>query len=165
MNGLAFQEAQEKDLDAMLGVYNFYIATTTATFDIGGISRDEFLQRVFIGHKKYRTFLVLLDGQFAGFCFLSQFNKKKAYDRTACIGAYLKPAFTGKGAGREITAFLEKTARENGIAVLIASISCQNTGSISLCRKMGYEQCACYKEVGEKFGRILDVVEYQKILK
>jgi L-amino acid N-acyltransferase YncA len=46
----------------------------------------------------------------------------------------------------------------------VASISAENTSSIRLSQQMGYEQCAHYKQVGEKFGRLVDVVEYQKIL-
>jgi L-amino acid N-acyltransferase YncA len=29
---------------------------------------------------------------------------------------------------------------------------------------MGYEKCAHYKHVGEKFGRFVDVIDYEKIL-
>jgi phosphinothricin acetyltransferase len=67
--------------------------------------------------------------------------------------------------GGSIVAFLEKTAVSRQIGVILASISGENTASIRLFEKMGYEKCAHYKEVGEKFGRLLDVVDYQKILK
>jgi L-amino acid N-acyltransferase YncA len=29
---------------------------------------------------------------------------------------------------------------------------------------MGFEKCAHYKKAGEKFGRFLDVIDYQKML-
>jgi L-amino acid N-acyltransferase YncA len=164
MENLIFQIAGENDLDTILDIYNFYITTTTATFDLGQVSREVFCQRVFIGHDKYQTYLIYCNSEIAGFCFLTQFRKKKAYDRTAEIGLYLKPGFTGKGIGREAVAFMEKIAVTQQIKVLVASISAKNTASIKLCQKMGYEKCAHYKEVGEKFGRILDVVDYQKIL-
>jgi L-amino acid N-acyltransferase YncA len=164
MNNLTFLKAEEKDLDAILEIYNFYIATTTATFDLGQISKEDLSQRIFIGHDRYQTFLVRYDNDIVGFCFLTQFKKKKAYDRTAEAGLYLKPGFTGKGIGREVVAFLEEIALNHQIKVLVACISAENTASIKLCQKMGYEKCAHYKEVGEKFGRLLDVVDYQKIL-
>lgn len=77
---------------------------------------------------------------------------------------YLKPEFTGKGIGREAVAFIEGIAIDKKIKVLVASVSSENIASIKLCQRMGYEQCAHYREVGEKFGRILDVIDYQKIL-
>jgi L-amino acid N-acyltransferase YncA len=164
MDKVTFQKAGENDLDKILEIYNFYIATTTATFDKGEISREELTQRIFISHEKYSTYIIRYGTEIAGFGFLTQFRKKKAYDRTADIGLYIKPEFTGKGIGRKATSFLEAIAITKQIKVIIASISGENAPSIKLCEKMGYEKCAHYKEVGEKFGRLLDVVEYQKIL-
>ena len=76
---------------------------------------------------------------------------------------YLKPEFTGKGIGKIAVDFLEKVAIKQ-IKVIIASISGENAASIKLFQKMGYDQCAHYKQVGEKFGRLQDIVDYEKIL-
>jgi len=164
MDNLTFQPAAENDLAAMLELYNFYIMNTTATFDHGKITPEEFRQRLFIGHEKYKTYLIRLGDDTVGFCFLTQYRKKAAYDRTTEIGLYLKPEFTGKGIGRLAVTFLEEIAVSKGIGVIIASISGENTASIKLFQKMGYEKCAHYKQVGEKFGRFVDVIDYEKIL-
>jgi len=164
MDNLIFQPAAENDLAAMLELYNFYIATTTATFDHGQITPEEFRQLIFIGHEKYKTYLIRLRDETVGFCFLTQYRKKAAYDRTAEIGLYLKPEFTGKGIGDEAVTFLEKIAVSNVIRVIIASISGENTASIKLFQKLGYERCAHYRQVGEKFGSFVDVIDYEKIL-
>ena len=164
MDDLSFQPVAENDLAAMLELYNFYISTTTTTFDYGKITPEEFRQRIFIGHAKYQTYLIRLRDENIGFCFLTQFRKKAAYDRTAEIGLYLKPEFTGKGIGHPAVAFLEKAAISKGIRVIIASISGENTASIKLFQKMGYENCAHYQQVAEKFGRFVDVIDYEKIL-
>jgi phosphinothricin acetyltransferase len=164
MDNLIFQRAEENDLQTMLVIYNFYLITTTATFDYAPISREEFLRRIFIGHEKYQTYLFHLRNEFAGFCFLTQYRKKEAYDRTAEIGLYLKTEFTGKGIGKIAVAYLEKAAIEKQIRVIIASISGENSASMKLFASLGYEKCAHYKQIGEKFGRLLDVVDYEKIL-
>ena len=164
MDNLTFQQAEEIGLDTMLKIYNFYLVTTTATFDLGKISREEFLCRIFIGHEKYRTYLIHCQNEIAGFCFLTQYRKKEAYDRTAEIGLYLKPEFTGKGIGKVAVAFMEKIAVSKEIKVIIASISGENTASIKLFQNMGYARCAHYKKAAEKFGRLLDVIDYEKIL-
>jgi L-amino acid N-acyltransferase YncA len=164
MDSLTFHKAVEKDLDTLLEIYNFYIRTTTAAFDLDKITREEFSQRIPISQEKYRTYLIRNFDELIGFCFTNQFRKKKAYDRTAEMGLYLKPEFTGKGIGKRAVAFLEKEAVNKQIRVLVASISGENTASIKLCRQLGYKKCAHYKQVGEKFGRLLDVVDYQKIL-
>ena len=60
--------------------------------------------------------------------------------------------------------FLEEYAKQNQIDVIIATISGENSPSMKLFEKMGYEQCAHYKQVARKFDRPLDVMCYEKIL-
>jgi L-amino acid N-acyltransferase YncA len=60
---------------------------------------------------------------------------------------------------------LETIAKNNDISILIGIIAGENNSSIGLFEKSGYEKCAHFKEVGEKFNKVLDVVAYQKILK
>jgi L-amino acid N-acyltransferase YncA len=165
MNSITFKKAEKSDLNTILGIYNYYILNTTANFFRHPVSWEEFGQLVFIGHEKYETYLICFAGETAGFCFLTQYKKKDAYDRTAEIGVYLTPDSVTRGLGSSAVVFLENIARQNQIRVIIASISGENTASIRLFEKMGYAKCAHYREVGEKFGRFLDVVDYQKILK
>jgi L-amino acid N-acyltransferase YncA len=162
---LEYVEATETDLDRMLGLYNHYIENTSVLFDDRPISLEEFSTRVYIKHDMYKTFLILQDNEFYGFCFLTRFRKKRAYDKTAEVGIYLRPDFTRKGLGQEIVTYLEAMARKQGFEVMIASICGENTASLSLFRKLGYEQCAHYKQVAEKFGRKMDLVDFQKILR
>jgi phosphinothricin acetyltransferase len=164
MDNLIFHKAEEKDLESILELYNYYIVSTTAIFDQNKISREEFLQRIYVGHEKYQTYVIQYCNEPAGFCFLTQYRKKEAYDRTAEIGVYLKPEFIGKGIGSSVIAFLEKVANSKQIRVVLASISGENTASVKLFQRMGFEKCAHYREVAEKFGRFLDIVDYQKIL-
>lgn len=161
---LQFIEANEKDLEGMLELYNHYIENTSVLFDHSPISLEEFSTRVYIRHNIYKTFLIQEEGEFRGFCFLTQFRKKRAYDKTAEAGIYLRPEFRRKGLGQQIVQYLEAIARKGQIDVMIASISGENVASLSLFRKLGYEQCAHYKGVAEKFGRKLDLVDFQKTL-
>jgi len=161
---LQYVEASEQDLDRMLDVYNHYIENTSILFNDRPVSLEEFSTRVYIKHNIYKTFLIQQDNEFCGFCFLTRFRKKRAYDKTAEVGIYLRPEFTRKGLGQEIVTFLEAIARKQGIEVILASISGENVVSQSLFRKLGYEQCAHYKRVAEKFGRKMDLVDFQKIL-
>jgi L-amino acid N-acyltransferase YncA len=164
MDNITFLKAEEKDLKTILDLYNLYILTTTATFYHSPISKEELLQLIFIGHEKYQTYLIQYCNETVGFCFLTQYRKKEAYDQTAEIGVYLKPEFTGKGIGSAVVTFLEKVAGSKHFRVVLASISGENTASIKLFQRMGFEKCAHYREIGEKFGRFLDIIDYQKIL-
>ena len=58
--------------------------------------------------------------------------------------------------------FIEKEAKQRGLKNLLGIITGENQASIDLFSKVGYNNCATFKNVGEKFGRILDVVAYKK---
>jgi L-amino acid N-acyltransferase YncA len=159
-----FLEAREDDLDTMLDIYNHYIITTTVLFDYEEVTPEEFRNRVFLQDDRYKTFLVYTDNQFSGFCFIRPFRNKTAYDKTVEVGLYLKPESTGKGLGETIVKHMENAARTSGFGMMIASISGENTQSIKLFRKLGYKQCAHYKEVDVKFGRKQDIIDFQKVI-
>jgi phosphinothricin acetyltransferase len=159
-----FMVANETDLTPMLNIYNYYIMNTTATFDLGPISMEEFKNRIFIKHPKYKTYLIYEENELLGFCFITQFRSKTAYDKTAEIGLYLKPEFTGKGLGAIIVNYLESVARQGHFETLIASISGDNLSSIKLFEKLGYEKCAHYKRIAEKFNRKVDIIDFQRVI-
>ena len=165
-NQIIFREANLDDLNFALDLYNYYLSNTTSIFDHEKITLEELQARLSYNNKKYRTFLVCdePDKSMIGFCFLTQFRKKPAYDKTAEMGLYLKPEKTGKNLGPIIVKFLEVYAKENQIEVIIAAISGENMNSIKLFENMGYERCAHYKKVATKFGRRLYLIEYEKIL-
>lgn len=157
-------DLQEKDFHVVKEIYDYYILNSTATFHTDLISIEELKSVILTGHPKYRSFQIDYEGETCGYCYISQYKKRQAYDRTAEVTIYLKPEYSGKGIGRETLNRLEKIAKSNGICVLIGLISGDNQASIRLFEKCGYEKCAHFKKVGQKFDKILDVVAYQKII-
>jgi len=163
---ILFREANLNDLNFVLDLYNYYILNTTVTFDDEKITMEELQARLSYNHKKYKTFLVYdtVDTNIIGFCFLTQFRKKPAYDQSAEMGIYLNPEKTGQKLGHQLVKFLEEYAKENQIEVMIASISGENVKSLKLFDRMGYERCAHFKKIAVKFNRRLDLIQYEKIL-
>lgn len=164
MSDTTFNKVEERDLPIVLDIYNHYILTSTATFRPAPISMEALRTFIFLDHDRYGAWLIHHRGELAGFCFLTQYKNLEAYDRTAEIGAYLKPEFTRRGLGGEAARHMEKVAAESGIKTLIASISGENGPSLKLFRKLGYQECGHFKRVGEKFGRVIDVVCFQRSL-
>lgn len=155
---------KEKDFKIIKEIYDYYILNSTATFHTDLISIEELKSVILIGHPKYKSFLIDFEGETCGYCYISQYKKRQAYDRTAEITIYLKPEYSGKGIGKETMKLLESVARNSKISVLIGIITGENQASIKLFEQCGYEKCAHFKKVGEKFNRLLDVVAYQKII-
>jgi L-amino acid N-acyltransferase YncA len=161
---IEFSDLTAPDLELVKEIYDYYIENSTSTYYTEKISIGELKEFIPVEHKKYKSFIIKVDNEPCGFCYISQYKKRQAYDRTAELSLYLRPEYSGKGIGKSVIEFLEKTAQNNGISVLIGIISGDNESSIKLFEKNGYEKCAHYKQVGEKFGKVLDVVSYQKIL-
>lgn len=157
-------DLQEKDYSIVKEIYDYYILNTTATFHTGLISLEELKSVIPAGHPKYKSYLIEFDGMVCGYCYISRYKPRQAYDRTAEITLYLKPEFWNKGIGKETMKLLEQVAKQNDICVLIGIITGENHASIKLFEKCDYDKCAHYKQVGEKFNRLLDVVAYQKII-
>lgn len=159
-----FIPLQNKDFQIVKDIYDYYILNSTATFHTEKIIIQELKEAIFTDHPVYKSYLIETSGTICGFCYYTWYKKRQAYNRTSEVTIYLKPEFHGKGIGKITLDFLEKDSFKNGIKVLIGIITGENEASIHLFEKAGYEKCAHFKQVGEKFGRILDVVAYQKIV-
>jgi L-amino acid N-acyltransferase YncA len=159
---IQFQEIKESDFSELKEIYDWYIKNSTATFHTEPIQIEQLKEFIFVNHPVYKSYLIQVEKELAGYCILTNHKKRQAYDRTAEITIYLKPEFSKKGIGRMAISYLEQKAKENGLKNLIGVITGDNTGSIALFEKSGYTKCAHYKNVGEKFNRVLDVVAFQK---
>ena len=162
MMSIKWIDLQEKDFEIVKEIYNYYVLHSTATYHTEELSVEELKKQIPLNHPKYRSYLIKDNGITCGYSYISQYKPRKAYDRTAEVTVYLKPGHTGKGIGEQALAKLESVAKEEKIKVLIGIISADNQQSVRLFEKCGYEKCAHLKKVGEKFGKILDVVYYQK---
>jgi phosphinothricin acetyltransferase len=159
---VAFQFVTENDLISIKEIYDYYILNTTATFHNEKITIPELREFLFIAHPKYPSFILKENNMIIGYCFLAQYKKRQAYDRTAELSIYIQPEYTGRGIGVVALKYLEEAAKKSGIFVLVGTLCGENHASIRLLEKSGYTRCANLKNIGEKFGKILDVVIYQK---
>jgi phosphinothricin acetyltransferase len=159
---IKFKELKEQDLPEIKKIYDWYIENSTATFHTELITINQLKDFIYVGHPLYKSFLICLETEIAGYCFLTNYKKRQAYDRTAEVTIYLKPLLHRQGIGRLALSHLEDVAREKGLKNLIGIITGDNLSSIALFEKSGFTKCAHFKNVGEKYGKILDVVAYQK---
>ena len=164
MISVTFEELREEQLKEILDIYNWYVLNSTATWHYHTLDEEEMRGLVFSADSRYGTYVIRDGDMVCGYVSVRQYKTREAYGDTAEIGIYLKPEYCGKGIGAAAVTHIEAFAREKGLHVLIASISGDNEGSVRLFEKTGYVRCAHFREVGRKFGRLLDNVALQKIL-
>lgn len=155
--------AVRKDLPQINDIYNWAILNTVATFDLKERSLEQG-EEWFISHQSpvYPLYVVDNDGIVFGWGSLSPFHTKPAYRQTGEFSIYLSPEFQGKGAGNLLLQYLCKSAKELGYHTLIGLITSTNLVSLKLAEKNDFARVGYYHEVGQKFGRWLDVVVVQR---
>jgi phosphinothricin acetyltransferase len=161
---ISLHKIEERDLHEVCSIYNYYIKNSTATFHTEEINKADVKNIIPVSHPKYPSFLIKDGDTICGYAYMGCYKPRQAYDRTSEVTIYIKPDMGGKGIGGIVLKKMEEVAMQLNIKVLLGIITGENQSSISLFEKCGYEKCAHFKQVGEKFGRILDVVAYQKIL-
>lgn len=161
---MKIRRATINDLAAITDIYNDAILKTVATFDTQPKTPEE--QEIwFASHdSKYPIIVGEVDGTIIGWASLSPYSDRCAYSDTVEISVYVAEEHRGKGFGRKL---LEKTVelgQNAGLHVLIARIAQGNEKSVQLFESLGFTHVGVLKEVGRKFGRLLDVYLMQKIL-
>jgi phosphinothricin acetyltransferase len=155
--------AQQTDLEAITEIYNQAILRTTSSFDVDPKSIDE-QQEWFAQHDKYfPIFVATLDKVVIGWISLSKWSDRCGYSSTAEVSLYVHEKHRGKGYGRKLLNSTLDMGRKSGIHTIIARIVKDNEISLHLFEQLGFEYVGTIKEVGKKFGELLDVVIMQLI--
>jgi L-amino acid N-acyltransferase YncA len=164
MDNIKFNEIKAEHLPKVLEIYTYYVLNTSATFHAHTLNLNEMKDLVIFDSPKYKTFVIYDEDILCGYVILTQHKKREAYDGTAEVTVYLKHDYVGKGIGSLAVIFIEDYAKTKELHVLVATICGENSKSIKVFERNGFVKCAHYKEVGRKFGQLLDVVAYQKII-
>jgi L-amino acid N-acyltransferase YncA len=154
------------DHAAAAAVYNHYVATSTATFAVDPVTPQEWAAEVLGGLDagRHGGWAVESDGAFAGYLLVVPYKARCAYRDTAEVSVYLAPEHTGRGLGREALDHVDRHAGAAGLHALVAGVCTENAASVALFERHGYERVAHFREVGNKFGRLLDVVYLEKVI-
>lgn len=159
-----FEPMKKSYVKSILSIYNHYIATSTATFSIKPLTLLEMEKILFSGLDRFVSYAIIEDGVIVGYVLLNRYKPREAYDQTAEVTVYLQENAQGKGIGKAALEFIENIAIEHEFRALLGVICAENISSIQLFKKLGYFECAHFREVGMKFGRLLDVVIYEKLI-
>ncbi|RPI71509.1 MAG: N-acetyltransferase family protein [Ignavibacteriales bacterium] len=162
---LAILRASIDYLEAITEIYNQAVLTTTATFDSEPISLEE--QRIWFAEhdEKFPIFVALKHSKVVGWASLSKWSGRCAYSDTAEISVYIKEGFRGKGIGTKLINRVLDEGKKAGVHTVLARIAEGSEASIRLHKNAGFEYVGVMREVGRKFGKLLDVHLLQLILK
>ena len=154
----------ETDLEAITEIYRWYVENTTATFELDPLTPESMLRRIEEVAPNFPYLVWENEGEILGYCYVHTWKKYPAYDITLETTIYLRPEETGRGIGKKLMQRLIGECRESGYGSLIACITAENTRSCRFHENLGFRKVSHFHGVGMKFGRLLDVEDYQLIL-
>ncbi len=158
------RKAEPADLDAITEIYNEAILTTTATFDTEPKSAADQSEWSRSHDERHPILVAVLNGKVVGWASLSTWSDRHAYDDAAETSFYVKSGFRGQGIGRKLKDAIIEEARRLHFHTIIARVAEGNPESLHLNESAGFMRVGTLKEVGRKFGKLLDVHILQKIL-
>lgn len=153
-----------QDAGAIADIYNAYVLDSVATFEVEPLSRLEMSRRIEDVSSRYPYLVCEADGAVCGFCYAHQWKDRAAYERTWETTVYVAGASVGRGVGKRLVARLIEECRSAGAHALVACITGGNESSIHMHQGLGFRQVSHFSQVGVKFGRWLDVVDFQLLL-
>lgn len=127
---VVFSPVTENDLGCIREIYDYYILNTTATFHNEPITIPELRDFLFIAHPRYPSFIIKESNEIVGYCFLTRYKTRQAYDRTAEMSIYMKPAYTGRGIGALALKHPEDAAKKP-VSTLSSEPCAQRTRQVS----------------------------------
>ena len=155
------RKVQLGDAAAIAAIYNYYITNTIITFETTAVSIEEMRQRILSISNEYPYFVYEQEGEVIGYCYAHRWKEKKAYQYTAETTIYIKPAYRGKGIGKQLMQYLIDACKKRELHTLIACLTYPNDPSTHLHESLNFQLVSHFHEVGKKFGHWLDICDYE----
>jgi phosphinothricin acetyltransferase len=160
--------AEPKDLQSINDIYNEAVLHTTATFDTEPKQLSERME----WYKKHGGSHPLLvaegqgteQGKILAWAALTVWSDKQAYARTAELSIYVHHEARSRGVASDLLPRLLAAGHQAQIRCVIARITEGNEISLKLHAQNGFEEVGILRQVGEKFGKVLNVHLLQKLI-
>ena len=162
---MEIRPARADDAEAMRAIYNVEVETSTVTFDL--VPRSLADQRAWLAARSGAHVALVADegGEVIGFGSLSPYRDRPAYSTSVEDSVYVHRDHQGRGVGRALLSGLLDTAQQSGFHAVFARIVGGHDASIALHAGLGFELVGTEREVGRKFGKWLDVVVMERLLR
>lgn len=159
---MLIRDATPDDAAAIAAIYNDAVRHTTAILmegEVDAANRVQWMQtRQALG---YPVLVAEADGAVIGYAAFGDWRPFDGFRGTVENSVYVAPAARGQGVAQALLTALIPRARACGKHVIVAAITSENAASLRLHEKLGFVETARMPEVGQKFGRWLELVFLQ----
>ncbi|WP_448950071.1 N-acetyltransferase family protein [Labrys neptuniae] len=162
---MIIRPATPDDLPAILAIYNDAVLNTTAIWNWHTV--DLANRRAWFEMRQGQGYPILVadaQGEAIGYASFGDWRPFDGYCHTVEHSIYVADTARRQGVGAALLEAVIAAAREAGKHVMLGGIEAGNEPSLALHRRFGFVETARMPEVGQKFGRWLDLVFMQKRL-
>ena len=158
----AIRPACPDDAQAIAAIYAWHVANGTATFDTAAPDAAAWAEKLADFAARGHPFLVATSGvEVIAYAYAARFRDRAAYAHTCEDSIYVAHDARGAGIGSVLLLALIDAARASGFAQMLAVIGGVEPASVALHGKCGFVHAGRMRNVGKKFGRLLDTVYMQ----
>jgi phosphinothricin acetyltransferase len=159
--------ATADDIPRITEIYNHYVESSQATFDIEPVTNEKRMQWLshYSSSGPHRVFVAVDDdGVVCGYASSSPFRERAAYATSIETSVYVDVARARNGIGSMLYDRLFEALKGEDVHRAYAGITLPNEASVALHERFGFKRVGVYTEVGRKFGRYWDVAWFEKAL-
>ena len=156
---MLIRDARPDDAAGLAEIYNDAVRTTTAILMEGEV--DAANRAAWIAARQgmgYPVLVAVEEDRVLGYASFGDWRPFDGFRATVENSVYVAADARGRGLASSLLAALIPRARACGKHVMVAAITSENAASLRLHEKAGFVETARMHEVGQKFGRWLDVV-------
>ena len=155
---MELRDATAQDAGQIVAIYNHFVESTAISFEEAPVSEAAMAERIAGVQLAHLPWLVaLVDGKVAAYAYATPWRVRPAYRFSVESSVYVDKDCAGKGLGTLLYTALIERLRQCERHLVIGGIALPNEASVALHEKMGYRKVAHFSEVGQKFGRWIDV--------
>lgn len=151
------EHCRPDDAEAICSIYNHYVETTAISFETAPVDRAEMAQRIGATTQSHPWLVWREEGKVLAYAYATRWRERAAYSRSVETTVYVDPGRRTRGLGRAVYSALLERLSAGGWGLAIGGIALPNEASVALHERLGFEKCAHFPKVGEKFGQLLDV--------
>lgn len=159
---VTIRPARVDDAQAIAAIYAWHVANGTATFDTAAPDAGAWAEKIADFAERGFPFLVAeRDGGVIAYAYAARFRDRAAYAHTCEDSIYVSHEARGGGIGSVLLPALIDAARAAGFEQMLAVVGGGEPASVALHGKCGFVHAGRMRNVGKKFGRLLDTVYMQ----
>ena len=166
-DNLNVRTAMPEDVAAIAAIYAPYVLHGVASFEVDVPEPAEiFRRRAAILELGLPYVVAEIGGEIAGYSYASRFRPRAAYRFTVENSVYVAERFQRRGVARLLMQQLMTRCANGGMREMLAVIADPSisSASVALHRSLGFNDVGLLRGIGEKFGKVLDVLIMQKSL-